>query len=71
MREYRSVSRFCYGCLTYDGTEDCSLYNNVGNCPCINCILKMICQDSCQKYCDWITPKRKKTGKIQIEMEDV
>lgn len=43
----------CVGCLTYDREKGkCLLpveYNNK-ICPCIHCIIKGVCIESCKKY---------------------
>lgn len=43
----------CSGCIDYeeyvDGYEDCMMYNENGSCPCTNCIVKVVCEDPCDK----------------------
>lgn len=43
-------NEYCDGCLSYDD-EKCPLFyfNDYGECPCTNCILKMICMKRCKE----------------------
>jgi hypothetical protein len=49
---------YCEGCLSYTyyiserRTLICALmeYNDKGQCPCYNCIVKVMCQDTCDVF---------------------
>ncbi len=43
--------KYCEGC-TYNDSP-CSDYNPDGNCPCTNCIVKTMCQGSCNDFDTW------------------
>ena len=48
----------CDGCSDSDENihfNICELifYNKNGSCPCTNCIVKMMCSDSCDKFALW------------------
>ena len=45
----------CKGCLLYEtDSVGCITRNspNIINCPCNNCIIKMLCKTGCQEYKD-------------------
>ena len=49
---------FCIGCLAYDNltlNRICIriIYNKTGNCPCVTCIIKMMCGNSCNARNHW------------------
>lgn len=45
------VSR-CRGCKDYDPDSDeyCKSYCKGHNCPCSTCLIKMMCDNSCELY---------------------
>jgi hypothetical protein len=58
MKRIEKVKKYenCCGCLTHQEDKiDCmySKYNNHGECPCTNCILKMVCSLSCDQMKIW------------------
>jgi hypothetical protein len=48
------MKQYCDGCLTFGGFG-CkhSKFNKTGQCPCTNCILKMVCDSPCIKFDLW------------------
>lgn len=38
----------CFGCYMYNLCKWKHLYSNM--CPCINCIIKIICDEGCDDY---------------------
>lgn len=47
------MKKLCKGCLTYGrpNHDKCAGYKIKDiTCPCINCLVKMMCVDSCDKY---------------------
>ena len=57
---------YCEGCLAYtysDGSEMVccyeSKYNINGECPCVKCIVKMMCLSICDDYKEF---RKKNTG---------
>lgn len=50
--------KYCEGCKTYRHITSfkysCARFNLDDECPCSECIIKMICQDSCSKYYIWM-----------------
>ena len=50
------MSDYCEGCLSliqskYDSYCSYSKYNDSGECPCCTCIVKVMCNDLCEKFC--------------------
>jgi hypothetical protein len=50
----------CEGCYSFimikeKNDEDVCTYNteNLGDCPCSNCLIKCMCSDGCEEYCSW------------------
>jgi hypothetical protein len=47
---------YCEGCLSYTGcyliAYSClfDFYNNEGQCPCSNCIVKCMCEVNCEDF---------------------
>jgi len=37
----------CYGC--YVG-ETCVVAREIGGCPCLICIIKMVCDETCEEF---------------------
>jgi hypothetical protein len=43
-----NMEKLCKGCLTYDKCIGYKIKDIT--CPCINCLVKMMCMYSCDKY---------------------
>jgi hypothetical protein len=45
------MSYQCRGCASYtdDCTSPCKLIGDVGDCPCFECLVKVMCQIVCHK----------------------
>ncbi len=43
----------CRGCAAIDGIGSCDSYNENGECPCTECIVKTMCLETCEKLRDW------------------
>lgn len=50
----------CKGCRTYEKCKSyegnlCQVieYGDPINCPCRNCIVKSVCDDTCKKFLEW------------------
>lgn len=52
-------NNYCIGCLSYTGcyitTYRCLFdhYNDKGQCPCSNCIIKCMCDVPCEDFSDF------------------
>jgi len=44
----------CEGCAVKG--RACSHYNKEGTCPCVMCIIKPMCDRSCEKFDNWDRP---------------
>jgi hypothetical protein len=45
--EQEIIENYCRGCISLI----CFIGDNVnGECPCTNCLIKMICDDQCEEY---------------------
>ena len=40
----------CKGCIEFDGCDYIHEHEIAENCPCLNCIVKMICNNMCSDY---------------------
>ncbi len=48
----------CEGCRAYiDGLEDCPLFNLDISCPCVKCVVKVMCNDPCEEWSKWYDAK--------------
>ena len=47
---------YCKGCPTYNYKSACSQseYNKNGECPCCECLIKPMCEITCQKFENWM-----------------
>ena len=44
-------SKLCEGCSTFDGLQCINAADEIeGTCPCISCLIKMVCVDACDLY---------------------
>ncbi len=43
----------CRGCAAIDGIGSCDSFNENGECPCTECIVKTMCLETCEKLRDW------------------
>lgn len=64
---FENIKKHCFGCVGYhhrpNFTKDdpsCHLYlfNQYGMCPCTNCVVKVICDNDCQKLKNWAAIKQ-------------
>jgi len=44
---------YCDGCLDYQNNCPVKRNNRIGNCPCTECIVKMICDNPCDLFKDY------------------
>ncbi len=52
------MSEYCKGCLVVDYCNYVK-YNRNGVCPCTNCLIKMVCEDTGDSLCDeWKNPTK-------------
>ncbi len=62
MTKLLEKSKLCRGCTTLnmDRSNICSLsrFNKKGECPCSECLIKVICSKGCPKYSGWWTSKK-------------
>lgn len=58
---------YCKGCYLYENDKYCTVRKSphIINCPCQNCIIKMICNRSCDKF------EKLRGIKIYEDYEDV
>ena len=48
------MTDYCEGCATSTEDQcDMSNINKEGECPCTECIIKMICRQGCNGYNEW------------------
>ena len=54
------INHLCKGCTTYfpietddHAPDDCSDFNDTGECPCTKCIVKSMCGVMCEPYEIW------------------
>ena len=47
----KNLPESCNGCAAKGRV--CSTFNNDGSCPCVNCLIKMMCNNQCEKYDEW------------------
>jgi len=62
-----TISKHCKGCITFKVehtlrlnsthvlTCNFSYFNKDGRCPCVKCIIKMMCMTTCQAMSNWAT----------------
>jgi hypothetical protein len=46
---------YCKGCAAYDKYGICEMnkFNDNGECPCSECIIKMMCNEACHGWSVW------------------
>jgi hypothetical protein len=56
------ITNACKGCLTYmmrrnyfksETVAQCSFTHNINDCPCIKCIIKIMCTDECEAFIEY------------------
>ena len=59
------MSHYCKGCVLIKLSEGCELQkynlgetngasgNEIGKCPCTECLVKSMCKDGCNEYFKW------------------
>ncbi len=50
------MSTGCKGCTMYENDTHCIIIENKkdGKCPCKNCLVKVVCEYSCEEYDEYI-----------------
>lgn len=52
------MSEYCKGCVIFEYCNY-SKYNKNGVCPCTNCLIKMVCENTGDNLCDdWKKPTK-------------
>ncbi len=51
----------CRGCKDYT-REECDLPNEKGDCPCTECLVKMMCDYGCDEFLEWGLNGHRKRG---------
>lgn len=56
------ITANCEGCYTRmtNGNESCRYIVNDGSCPCSECIVKSMCNDSCEDFSEYVHIERRK-----------
>lgn len=44
------IKNHCHGCVIYNNECDTQKNNFDGSCPCSQCIIKTMCENSCERY---------------------
>ncbi len=47
------MTDYCQGCCDYFGLGCDYRTMNYGECPCINCVVKMMCTQICEEHQKW------------------
>ena len=56
MSKQNNDNEYCHGCIEYINfreTITCLNYNHDKSCPCMPCIVKMICENYCPAWKKW------------------
>ncbi len=59
---YNQCEKGCAGIIPLKGLTVCYTLNTDNSCPCVNCIIKMMCKDTCEESHKWARRISKKKG---------